>query len=48
MKGIPFNASSDDVRQFLSGFQLKHGGISFIMRDDGTSSGMAFIEFETP
>ncbi|KAG1680359.1 hypothetical protein FOA52_015450 [Chlamydomonas sp. UWO 241] len=48
MKGIPFKASTSDVRKFFAGYRIKHGAISFIMHPDGRPTGMAFIEFETP
>jgi hypothetical protein len=48
VKGIPFKASSNDVRKFFSGYKIKPDGVSFIMHQDGRPTGMAFIEFETP
>lgn len=48
MKGIPFKATSADVRRFFSAYKIKQDGISFIMHADGRPTGMAFIEFETP
>jgi hypothetical protein len=48
MKGIPFKASTSDVRKFFAGYRIKPGAIAFIMHPDGRPTGMAFIEFETP
>lgn len=47
MKGIPFQATFAEVRNFFAGYKIKSGGVSFIMRDDGRPSGMAFIEFSS-
>lgn len=48
MKGIPFKATSADVRKFFTAYKIKPDGVSFIMHADGRPTGMAFIEFETP
>ncbi|KXZ50577.1 hypothetical protein GPECTOR_16g752 [Gonium pectorale] len=43
LKGLPYSATEDDIRQFFAPYELK--GVSFVYEPDGRPSGLAFAEF---
>ncbi|GLC42385.1 hypothetical protein PLESTB_000652500 [Pleodorina starrii] len=43
LKGLPYSASEDDIRQFFAPYELK--SVSFVYEPDGRPSGLAFAEF---
>ncbi|KAG2452074.1 hypothetical protein HYH02_003110 [Chlamydomonas schloesseri] len=43
LKGLPYTATEDDIRNFFAPYDLK--GISFVYEPDGRPSGLAFAEF---
>jgi len=45
VKGLPYKASLQEIRQFFAGYVVKPDGVSIILHPDGRPSGMAFVEF---
>eukprot|EP00013_Stygamoeba_regulata_P004937 CAMPEP_0177634854 /NCGR_PEP_ID=MMETSP0447-20121125/3585_1 /TAXON_ID=0 /ORGANISM="Stygamoeba regulata, Strain BSH-02190019" /LENGTH=408 /DNA_ID=CAMNT_0019136593 /DNA_START=30 /DNA_END=1257 /DNA_ORIENTATION=+ len=47
MRGLPFKATVDDIREFFTGIDLPESGVTIVHGPDGRSTGEAFASFDT-
>merc|ERR550534_725467 len=45
LRGLPWEATKDDITQFFSGFTIKPYGVTITMNQQGRPSGDAYVEF---
>ena len=45
MRGLPWSASEDDIREFFSGHSIAAGGVHLSMNRQGRPSGEAYVVF---
>jgi len=45
MRGLPFNATKEDILHFFTGFNVSGSDVTLGTRDDGRPSGEAFVRF---
>ncbi|PAA59838.1 hypothetical protein BOX15_Mlig028543g1, partial [Macrostomum lignano] len=48
MRGLPFAADFDGIREFFHGFHVVKDGILMVYNQDGRPSGEAYVQFDTP
>eukprot|EP01133_Synstelium_polycarpum_P009727 gene9727-11357_t len=47
LRGLPFIATTQEIRSFFNGYPIKDNNILIEMGDDGRPTGEAFVEFQT-
>lgn len=45
LRGVPFSANNQTLREFFSGLQIAQRGIHIVFKPDGNAAGPAFVEF---
>nr|WGM50055.1 hnRNP H1 [Diplonema papillatum] len=48
LRGLPFDATEDDVATFLRGIAIRPHGVHLVYANDDRPSGLAYVEVETP
>ncbi len=48
LRGLPFEADQDDIKQFFSSLSITHSSIEMIVTYDGKFSGLAFVKLRNP
>ena len=48
LRGLPFEATKNDIANFFTGFSITPYGITLTMDQDGRPSGEAYVEFTSP
>ena len=46
MRGLPFQATVEDVKEFYKGYRVEKNGIFITMGADGRATGEAYVVFE--
>ena len=45
LTGLPYQANSKDIKEFFKGLDIAQRGIHIVLNKDGTTHGVAFVEF---
>ena len=48
LRGLPFEADQDDIKQFFSSLSITHSSIQMIVTYDGKFSGLVFVQLRNP